>query len=280
MTMPKLPLAQLVEATITWMHANLQELFRGITTVIVGFDAVLRAGLLAVPPLVLVAAVGVLVYRRSGVRVATALSLGLLLVWDLRLWQPAMETLSLVLVAAALALLIAIPLGILVAEHPRLQTAITPILDYMQTTPSFVYLIPSVLFFGLGTVPGVLATMMYAVPPPVRLTALGIVQVEREMIEAGEAFGCGRWQLLRKVKWPLALPSILLGVNQCIMMSLSSVVIASLIGARGLGTSVIRAITQLQISEGIEAGLAVVVLAMVLDRVTRGTVRGRETSWV
>jgi glycine betaine/proline transport system permease protein len=279
-TMPKLPLAQLVEATITWMHANLQELFRGITTVIVGFDAVLRAGLLAVPPLVLVAAVGVLVYRRSGVRVATALSLGLLLVWDLRLWQPAMETLSLVLVAAALALLIAIPLGILVAEHPRLQTAITPILDYMQTTPSFVYLIPSVLFFGLGTVPGVLATMMYAVPPPVRLTALGIVQVEREMIEAGEAFGCGRWQLLRKVKWPLALPSILLGVNQCIMMSLSSVVIASLIGARGLGTSVIRAITQLQISEGIEAGLAVVVLAMVLDRVTRGTVRGRETSWV
>jgi len=180
-----------------------------------------------------------------------------------------METLSLVIVAAGLSLCIGIPMGIIVAESQVAHAIITPILDYMQTTPSFVYLIPNVLFFGVGSVPGIMATLMFAIPPPVRLTALGLSQIDREVLEAGEAFGCNRWKLLFKIKWPLAIPSIMLGINQCIMMSLSMVVIASLIGARGLGTDIIRALTRVDISLGIEAGIAVVLLAVVLDRLSR-----------
>ena len=271
----KLPLGEGVERTITWMHVNLEAPFQAISVVITSLDGLLRLAFLSIPAPVLIGALGVLVWRLAGIRTALSVALGLGLVWNLRLWQPTMETLSLVVVAAGLSLLVGVPAGILVAESRVVRAIATPILDYMQTTPSFVYLIPSVLFFGLGTVPGVLATMMFAVPPPVRITALGIRQVEREVIEAGEAFGCSRWQLLRKIKLPLAVPSILLSINQCIMMALSLVVIASLIGARGLGTAVIQSITRVEIGAGVEAGLAVVIVAMVLDRVTRGTLRDR-----
>jgi glycine betaine/proline transport system permease protein len=269
------PVGEALERVIAWMHLNLEAPFGAISAVITSLDAVLRLAVLSVPAPALIGALGLGVWRLAGWRTALPAALGLGLVWNLRLWQPAMETLSLVTVAAGLSLAIGIPAGILLAESRVARALATPILDAMQTTPSFVYLIPSVLFFGLGTVPGVLATMMFAVPPAVRITALGIRQVAPEVIEAGEAFGCGRWQLLRKIKLPLAVPSILLGVNQCIMMALSLVVIASLIGARGLGTAVIQAITRVEVGAGVEAGLAVVTVAMTLDRVTRGTLRQR-----
>jgi glycine betaine/proline transport system permease protein len=272
---PKLPVAELLEQAISWVHINVESPFKALGAVILGLEASLRAVLLVVPPLVLVAAMALLVYRLAGTSAGLLSGLGLLLVWNLRLWQAAMETLSLVVVASALSLLIGIPVGILVAENRTVRAVVTPIMDYMQATPSFVYLIPNVLFFGLGTVPGVLATLMFALPPPVRITALGIEQVDREVIEAGEAFGCSPWQILGKIKLPLAVPSILLGINQCILMALSLVVIASLIGARGLGTKVVEAITRVDISAGVEAGVAVVILAMVLDRMTRGVVRER-----
>ncbi len=281
MEIPKLPFAALMEQIIEWMHINLEGGFTVISGIIVGVEGPLHFVLLAIPPPLLIGGLGLFVGWRAGIRAALWTVLGLLLVWDLRLWGAAMETLSLVLVAAGISLLIGIPAGILVAESRTAKAVATPVLDYMQTTPSFVYLIPNVLFFGLGTVPGILATVMFALPPPVRLTALGIWQVEREVIEAGEAFGGSRWQLLRKIKLPLALPSMMLGVNQCIMMALSLVVIASLIGARGLGAAIIRSITRVEIDQGIEAGVAVVVLAMVLDRMTKGTVRGRrEAGWL
>jgi glycine betaine/proline transport system permease protein len=272
---PKLPLAEYIERAISWVHVNIESPFRALGAVILGLEGSLRGLLLATPPLVLAAAMALLVYRLAGGAAALRSGLGLLLVWNLHLWQAAVETLSLVVMASGLSVLIGIPLGILVAENRTVRVIVTPVLDYMQATPSFVYLIPNVLFFGLGTVPGVLATLMFALPPPVRITALGIAQVDRDVIEAGEAFGCSRWQILRKIKLPLAVPSILLGVNQCILMALSLVVIAALIGARGLGTKVIEAITQVDISAGVEAGVAVVILAMVLDRMTRGVVRER-----
>jgi ABC-type proline/glycine betaine transport system permease subunit len=273
--MPRLPVGAELERLIAWMHLNLEAPFRAVSAVITSLDVVLRLALTAIPAPALITALGLVVWRVAGWRPALAAGLGLGLVWNLRLWQPAMETLSLVTVAAGLSLALGVPAGILVAESRVARALATPILDAMQTTPSFVYLIPSVLFFGLGTVPGVLATMMFAVPPAVRLTALGVRQVGPEVVEAGEAFGCSRWQLLRKIKLPLAWPSILLGVNQCIMMALSLVVIAALIGARGLGTAVIQAITRVEVGAGVEAGLAVVTLAMILDRVTRGALGHR-----
>jgi ABC-type proline/glycine betaine transport system permease subunit len=273
--MPRLPVGAELERLIDWVHLNLEAPFRAVSAVITSLDAVLRLALTSVPAPALIAALGLGVWRVAGWRPALAAGLGLGLVWNLRLWQPAMETVSLVTVAAGLSLALGVPAGVLVAESRVARALATPILDVMQTTPSFVYLIPSVLFFGLGTVPGVLATMMFAVPPAVRLTALGVRQVGPEVVEAGEAFGCSRWQLLRKIKLPLARPAILLGVNQCIMMALSLVVIAALIGARGLGTAVIQAITRVEVGAGVEAGLAVVTLAMILDRVTRGALGHR-----
>jgi ABC-type proline/glycine betaine transport system permease subunit len=275
MTIPKLPLGEALEYVIGWAHVNLGAMFGAISAVIVTTEAALRISLLSVPPLVIIPAFAVLVWRSLGLRVGILAVVGLLLVWDLRLWLPAMETVSLVGIATALSLLVGIPIGIAMAESRSVEAVATPVLDFMQTTPSFVYLIPNVMFFGLGTVPAVLATMMFAVPPPVRMTALGLQQVRREVVEAGEAFGSSRWQLLSKIKLPLASSFILLGINQCIMMSLSMAVVASLIGARGLGTGIVRAITQVEIGQGVEAGVAIVILAIVLDRVTGGALGER-----
>ena len=181
-----------------------------------------------------------------------------------------MQTLALVLSSTSLALLLGIPLGIWSARSPRCNQVLRPILDLMQTMPAFVYLIPAVLFFGLGTVPGAFATIIFAMPPVVRLTGLGIRQVPREVIEASHSFGATSWQLLYKVQLPLALPTILTGINQTIMMSLSMVVIAAMISAGGLGEVVLKGITQMKIGLGFEGGIAVVILAIVLDRITQG----------
>ncbi len=189
------------------------------------------------------------------------------------LWGLAMETLSVVCTAVILALLLGIPLGVFMAEVSGAATVLKPLLDAMQTMPSFVYLIPAMMLFGLGKVPAVLATLIYALPPVIRLTALGLQQVPASVEEAALAYGATHWQLLKEVRIPLAMPSILAGVNQTTMMALAMVVVASMIGARGLGQEVLLSINRIDVGRGFEAGASVVAMAIVIDRITQGIAR-------
>jgi glycine betaine/proline transport system permease protein len=190
------------------------------------------------------------------------------LIWSMGYWPQTIETLALILVATIVAVVIAIPVGIAAARNRTVSTLVRPVLDFMQTLPVFVYLLPAVFFFRIGTVPGLIATLVFAIPPGVRLTELGIRQVDKEVVEAAEAFGATKNQILLRVQMPLAMPSIMQGINQVIMLALSMVVVAGLIGAQGLGADVVRSITRLEIGLGFESGLAVVILAIFLDRVT------------
>jgi glycine betaine/proline transport system permease protein len=205
--------------------------------------------------------------------------LAFLLVDSVRLWTEAMQTLTIVLIAAVAAVLVGVPIGVWAARSGRVAAAVRPVLDFMQTLPVFVYLIPSVFFFGIGVVPGVVSTTVFAIPPAVRLTELGIRQVDPEIVEAAHAFGSKPRQVLRQVQIPLAMPSIMAGVNQVIMLALSMVVIAGMVGAGGLGEVVVRGVTQLDIGAGFEGGISVVVLAIFLDRVTGGFGSGRLRSF-
>jgi glycine betaine/proline transport system permease protein len=243
--------------------------FDTIGAVILGIEKPLAALLTSIPAWVLIlaaVAVGAVVGRLS---LAIGAGLGLVFILTMNLWDPAMITLSLVLTAAICALIIGIPLGILISESKRANAIFEPVLDFMQTMPAFVLLVPAVFFFGVGTVPGIVATIFFAMPLPIRLTAHGLKMVEPEVIEAGEAFGATRMKILFFIKLPLAFRSIMAGVNQCIMMSLSMVIIASMIGAGGLGDEIIRSISRLQVGRGVEAGLGVVILAILIDRFTR-----------
>ena len=194
---------------------------------------------------------------------------GLFLIYGLGFWQETMETLALVISSALISLLLGIPLGLASSRSDRLEKIIRPALDLMQTMPAFVYLIPAILFFSVGNVPGVVATVVFSLPPGVRLTNLGIREVQEDVIEAARAFGCTDWQLLVKVQIPLALPTIMAGVNQVIMLSLSMVVIASMVGAAGLGERVYAGILQAKMGLGFEAGLCIVIIAIFLDRITQ-----------
>lgn len=209
-------------------------------------------------------------YKAGGHRLALLATAGLLLMGLFGLWEASMETFALMGVAVSVALLIGIPLGILAAQSPRFEAFLRPLLDAMQTMPAFVYLIPVVLFFGIARTPSVIATVIYALPPAIRLTTLGIRQVPEQAIEAADAFGSTSGQKLRKVQLPLALPSILLGVNQTIMMALGIVVIAALIGAGGLGSEVLDGLQRLRVGQALEAGLAIVFLAIIFDRISYG----------
>ena len=193
----------------------------------------------------------------------------LLLVANLGYWQATMETLSLVLCATLVCVVVGVPVGIAAAHRPWLYAALHPVLDLMQTIPTFVYLIPTLVLFGLGVVPGLISTVIFAIPAPIRLTHLGISSVPANLYEAGKAFGATRTQMLWKIELPYALPTIMAGITQCIMLSLSMVVIAALVGADGLGKPVVRALNSVNIAMGFEAGLAIVVLAIVLDRVCK-----------
>ncbi len=221
-------------------------------------------------PLILMGVFVALTIWMAGWKAALLAALGLLLTENIGLWPAFVETLALVLTAEVLVVVVGIPLGILAAGSDRVDTLLRPVLDFMQTMPAFVYLIPAVMFFGLGLVPGVMATFVFAIPPLVRLTNLGIRQVPQDLIEAADAFGATRTQKLLKVQIPTALPTIMAGVNQSIMLGLSMVVIAAMIGAGGLGEDVLRGIQRIQIGQGFEAGLAVVILAVILDRITAG----------
>jgi glycine betaine/proline transport system substrate-binding protein len=266
----KIPIGTAVAAMIEYVKTHGHTLFDAVSAVIRGSVDGLSAILQAVPSPLLILGIGVLtwVLRRSLALVVFVIA-ALLFIINQGYWQATIETLALVLVAAVLSALIGIPLGIAAAHHPRLHAAMRPVLDLMQTLPTFVYLIPTLVLFGLGVVPGLISTIIFALPAPIRLTHLGISSVPPTLLEAGTAFGATRSQMLWKVELPSAAPTILAGVTQCIMLSLSMVVIAALVGAGGLGVPVVRALNTVQVGMGFEAGFVIVLLAIILDRISR-----------
>jgi glycine betaine/proline transport system permease protein len=273
--MPRVHIGNGVNDAINWLLNHLPWLFNAISTAMSHLVNWLETGLTYPPVFVMVAIFAVIALLVRGWWFALITCVGFLLIDSLRLWPDTMLTLAVVLVAAVIAAAIGIPLGIWAARRRSVSATLRPVLDFMQTMPVFLYLIPAVFFFGVGVVPGVVATTIFAVPPAVRLTELGIRGVDPEVVEAAHAFGATPGQVLRGVQLPLALPTIMAGINQVIMLALSMVVVAGLTGAAGLGTDVVRAVTQLDIASGFESGLAVVILAIFLDRITAGLAQPR-----
>ncbi|KAA0680089.1 proline/glycine betaine ABC transporter permease [Roseomonas genomospecies 6] len=265
----KLPIGDWADAAVMFLLDHAQWLFDGIDLVVGAVADGVQAALTFLPGAGLAAIVVLIGLWRNGWRFALFAAASLLVVAGLGMWHQTVDTLALVLTATAIALVVGVPLGIVAARNDRVEAVVRPALDLMQTMPAFVYLIPAAMLFGLGRVPGIIATIIFAMPPVVRLTSLGIRQVPHELVEAGLAFGCTPRQLLFKVQMPTALPSIMAGINQTIMLSLSMVVIASMIGAGGVGNEVLRGIQRLDIGLGVEGGLAVVILAILLDRITQ-----------
>lgn len=269
MTEFRIPIGAYVEKIIDWLTVNLAPFFTGIKNgllaIVNGFEFIFNG----IPFFILIALLAVLAWRLAGRGTGIFTAVGLLLIVSMNLWHQTMQTLALVFTATLIALLLGLPLGIWMSRSDRANSIIRPILDFMQTMPAFVYLIPAVYFFDLGVVPGAVATVIFAMPPVVRLTSLGIRQVPSDVVEASKAFGSTSGQLLWKVQIPMAMPTILAGLNQTILLSLSMVVISAMIGAGGLGNVVLQGITQMKMGQGFEGGLAVVILAMVIDRITQ-----------
>jgi glycine betaine/proline transport system permease protein len=269
-TSNKIPLGVWLKDFVAFLNQYAQGFFDLVSLILETIIEALLQVMLWFPPLALVAlfAAGAWFLHRSITLVAFVV-LGLLLVINLGYWVATVETLALVVCATLVCVAIGVPVGIAAAHRPWLYTAIRPILDLMQTIPTFVYLIPTLVLFGLGMVPGLISTVIFAIPAPIRLTHLGISSVPKQLHEAGEAFGATKRQLLFKVELPYALPTIMAGITQCIMLSLSMVVIAALVGADGLGKPVVRALNTVNVGMGFEAGLAIVILAILLDRVCK-----------
>ncbi|WP_328684401.1 ABC transporter permease/substrate binding protein [Streptomyces sp. NBC_00343] len=266
--MPRLPLGDWVDSGVDWLLAHMSWLFDAIKTVVEGMYDGINAVLTAPEPLLLAGILAVIAWWLRGLVAGVLAFAGFLLIDSLDLWDRAMSTLALVLVATVIALVISIPLGIWAARSRTVSAVVRPALDLLQTMPSMVLLIPAILFFGLGTSAGVIATLIFALAPGVRMTELGIRQVDAELVEAAEAFGTSPRDTLLRVQLPLALPTIMAGINQVIMLGLSMVVIAGMVGTGGLGGAVNEAIGQLDIGFGFEAGVGIVVLAIYLDRMT------------
>jgi len=265
----QIPIGDWVETGVDWIRTNLQGPLDGFADG-VGFLADgLESLLLFLPDWVLGPLIIAFAWWRVGWRFGAFALLAMFLIAAMGLWRETMQTFALVIGASIIALAAGLPLGIAMARRDGVAMVIRPVLDFMQTMPPFVYLIPAAIFFGLGKVPGTIATVIFAMPPAVRLTNLGIRQVSQENVEAGLAFGCTTRQLLYKVQIPLAMPSIMAGINQTIMLALSMVVIASMIGAGGLGNTVLTGIQRLDVGLGFEGGLGVVFLAILLDRMTQ-----------
>ncbi len=258
-----------VEIVIDWLTNNFGPLFDLIATVLTAIITAFEAGLDFIPAILMMILLALAAWRLAGRGVAIFTLVGLFVVDSMGLWAQTMSTLALVIGSTLVALVIGLPVGIWSARSETAAKIVRPVLDFMQTMPAFVYLIPAVYFFQLGKVPGMIATVIFAMPPAVRLTSLGIRQVQQDVVEAAQAFGATPRQVLVKVQLPLALPTILAGVNQTIMLALSMVVIAAMIGAGGLGQEVLKGLTQLKVGLGFEGGLAIVILAIVLDRITQ-----------
>ncbi|MEH7124491.1 proline/glycine betaine ABC transporter permease [Bacillus sp. JJ1773] len=267
--MPKLPIAKWMDQFVDWLTITFEVAFDGISTVLESVVDGLVAGLSFIPFYLFMILLALIAWKLSSKGMALFTFIGLFLIYNLGYWEPMLETLALVLAAVFLSVLIGVPAGIWASQSKQVKKIVTPILDFMQTMPAFVYLIPAIFFFNIGVVPGVVASVIFAMPPTIRLTILGIQQVPADIIEATESFGSTTSQRLIKVQLPLAMPTIMAGINQSIMLALSMVVIASMVGAPGLGADVYRAVTQIQIGKGFEAGLAIVVIAIILDRITQ-----------
>jgi glycine betaine/proline transport system substrate-binding protein len=269
-TAHKIPVGDAMAIAIDYIKAHGTYLFDGISIVIRGTVDAVNAALRALPAPALIVAAAVLAWGlRRSLPLAAFVAAALLFILNQGYWAATLETLALVVVATVASAAIGIPLGIAAAHRPRLFAALRPVLDLMQTLPTFVYLIPTLVLFGLGVVPGLISTVIFALPAPIRLTHLGISSVPRPLIEAGEAFGATPMQLLWKVELPSAASTIIAGITQCIMLSLSMVVIAALVGAGGLGVPVVRALNSVQVGTGFEAGFIIVLLAIILDRISR-----------
>src|SRR5215210_99473 len=267
---PRIPVAEWTNSVVGWLTETLEPITEPLDTLIEGTVVGLTAVLTAPPELVMIVVLAAIAFLLAGWRVALFTALGLVFIISLGLWAEAMLTLSLVLASAVTALIIGIPIGIIAAKSKRVEAVAMPVLDTMQTMPAFVYLVPVALVFSLGETPALIATVVFASPPAVRLTMLGIHQVPKETVEAAHAFGSTPWQTLVKVELPLSGRSIMAGVNQVIMLSLSMVVIAGLVGFEGLGSPVVTGLQQLNVGLAFEGGIGIVVLAIILDRVTRG----------
>lgn len=266
----RIPIGEYAKSIVEYLTTNYDTVFDSFTKVfekIIEGTADLFSG---IPALLLIALIAALAYylQRSWKLVIFAV-LGLLLTLNFNLWTLTVQTFVLVIYSTLVSLLIGVPIGIIAARRPAFYQFLSPILDLMQTLPTFVYLVPVLSFFGLGVVPALVATVIFVVPSPIRLTYLGISQVSKPLVEAGESFGCTRWQLLTKVKLPAAMPTIMAGVNQTIMLSLSMVVIAALVGASSLGKPVVLALNQRNVPLSVESGLGIVIVAILLDRIMK-----------
>ena len=260
-----------VNGFLDWLVAQHGDAFEAAAGMLLKPLVALEQGLRLVPPWIAILIVAALAFAATRRAVPTLAITGCLyLVGCLGLWEQAMQTVAILSVAVALAVAIGLPVGIVSARSAWLRAGITPLLDLMQTIPSFVYLIPAAMLFGLGKVPAIVATVIYATPPLIRLTDLGLRQVDRQLTEAAKVLGANRWQVLRQVQLPLALPSIMQGVNQTTMMALGMVVIASMIGARGIGETVLLGLQRADSGQGAVGGLGIVLLAIVFDRITQG----------
>ncbi|CAM2841077.1 hypothetical protein GCM10007176_19170 [Salinicoccus roseus] len=269
--MPNFPVDDWVSDFVSWLTDTFQFIFDPIE---VGLSSVMNFIidiLTAIPPVIFILAVMVLTFffMKRTITAPILVALGLLFIYDQELWANMLSTLTLVLISALISVVLGVPLGILMSRNDRFEAVMKPILDFMQTMPAFVYLIPAVAFFGIGMVPGVFASFIFSAPPTIRLTNLGIRQIDPELTEASDAFGTTAMQKLLKVQMPLAQPTIMQGINQTIMLALSMVVIASMIGAPGLGRDVLSALQRADVGTGFVAGLSIVILAIIIDRFTQ-----------
>lgn len=271
-----IPLADWINAIFEVVNFYISPFMRSFSSFLEMIIKQFEAALLWPPESVMIIIIGLIIWRLAGSRLAIFAVLGLLVTFGMGIWAETMSTIALAVSGTVLSLIIGVPLGIIASQSDLAEKILRPILDFMQTLPSFVYLIPAVMFFGMGKVAALVATMIFAMPPAVRLTNLGIRGVSREMVEAARAFGSSRGQTLIDVQLPLALPTIMAGINQCIMMSLAMTVIASMIGAGGLGLVVLRSMQTLDIGMGTVGGLGIVILAVILDRLTENIAKSQE----
>ncbi len=264
-----IPLDAWASQSVDWLVENHRDIFQAMKWPVEQTLNGLDAGLNALHPLIVIAVIAIIAYRFAGKGLTVFSIITLVLIGLLGLWEDTMTTLAMVLSSVVFCALVGIPLGIWAGRSDRFNIGLRPVLDAMQTTPAFVYLVPIVMLFSVGNVAGVLATIVFALPPIIRLTSLGIRQVHPELVEAAQAFGATRWQVLHRVQIPLAMPTIMAGLNQTIMMALSMVVIAALIGAGGLGSPVILGLNTLDIGQAVIGGLGIVLIAIILDRITQ-----------
>jgi glycine betaine/proline transport system permease protein len=267
--LPRIPLADWIDTFVDWLTSTFGGVFDGVSSVVENVVDGIVNGLSFIPPVLLAFIIGLLAWWMTKKSIAIFSLIGFLIIDYLGYWDAMLNTLALVLTSVFISVFVGIPIGIWASQKDTIRKIVTLILDFMQTMPAFVYLLPAIFFFNIGVVPGVVASVIFSMPPTIRLTILGIQQVPEDIIEATESFGSTTTQRLLKVQLPLAMPTIMAGINQSIMLALSMVVIASMVGAPGLGEEVYRAVTQLKTGVGVEAGIAIVIVAICLDRITQ-----------